>query len=246
MSAVTGAVRGAALPNEREVYRWFTIALATVVFVGFARSFFLRPLFPEHPVPPERFFLLHGTVFAAWFALLVVQASLVASGRVALHRSVGVAGAVLAALVVVVGTIGALIAAGRPGGFIGLPIPGLVFLALPLIEMVMFAVLIAIAIAKRSDPATHKRLMIIASASLTGAAFARWPIVGNFGPPAFFAASDLFLIAVAIWDFRSRGRLHPVTLVAGGLVILSQPMQLMVGSTASWLSFARWAVGLVH
>src|SRR5262249_39683979 len=163
-----GAIGSAALPNEREVYRWFTIALAAVVFVGFARSFYLRPLFLERPVPPESFFMLHGAVFTAWFALLIVQASLVTSGRVALHRSIGVAGSVLAGLMVVVGTIGSLIAAGRPGGFIGLPVPGLVFLAVPLIEMVVFAVLMSLAIAKRSDPATHKRLVIIASASLTG------------------------------------------------------------------------------
>jgi hypothetical protein len=245
MSAATGAIRGAALPNEREVYRWFTVALAAVVFVGFARSFFLHPMFPERAVPPERFFMLHGAVFTAWFALLVVQASLVASGRVALHRSIGVAGAVLAGLMVVVGTIGALIAAGRPGGFIGLPIPGLVFLAVPLIEIVLFAAMIAVAIAKRGDPATHKRLMIIASASLTAAAFARWPIISNYGPPAFFGASDLFLIAVAIWDLRSRGRLHPATLIGGGAVILSEPVQLLLGPTSGWQSFARWAVSLV-
>lgn len=245
MSASTGAIRGAALPNEREIYRWFTIAMAAVVFVGFAESFFLHPMFPERPVPPERFFLLHGVVFATWYALLVVQATLVTRGRVALHRSLGVAGAVVAALMVVLGTIGALMAAGRPGGFVGLPIPGLVFLAVPLIEMVIFGTIVSVAIAKRSDPATHKRLMIIASGSLTAAAFARWPVVGNYGPPAFFAASDLFIFAVAIWDFRSRGRLHPATLAAGLGVILSQPVQLLTGNTAGWQSFARWAVSLV-
>lgn len=245
MNAALGAVGGAAAPNEREVYRWFTIALAAVVFVGFARSFFLHPMFPERAVPPEGFFTLHGVVFASWFALLVVQASLVTAGRVDLHRKLGAAGVVIAALMVVLGSVGALIAAKRPGGFVGLPVPGLVFLAVPLIEMAMFAVLIALAVIKRADPPSHKRLMVIASASLTAAAFARWPVVGDYGPPGFFAATDLFLIALAIWDWRSRGRLHPVTLWAGGAVILSEPLQLMLGGTSAWLSFARWAVGLV-
>jgi len=245
MNAATGAVRGAALPSEREFFRWLTVALALVVFVGFARSFFLRPMFPERAVPPEGFFTLHGVAFTAWFALLVVQASLVTSGRIALHRTLGVFGVGLAALMVVLGTLGALIAARRPGGFVGLPIPGLVFLAVPLIEMAMFAVMIALAVVMRADPPSHKRLMLIASASLTAAAFARWPVIGDWGPPGFFAASDLFLVALAVWDFRTRGRLHPVTLLAGGAVIVSQPLQLMISGTAAWTGFARWAVGLL-
>ena len=43
------------------------------VFAGFARSFFLRPWFPDHPSPPETAFYWHGAVFAAWFLLLLAQ-----------------------------------------------------------------------------------------------------------------------------------------------------------------------------
>ena len=245
MNATAGAVGRPTLAGEREFFRWLTIAIGIAVFVGFARSFYLHALFPARPVPPERFFQLHGAVFTLWFALLIAQAQLVTGGRIALHRTLGYGLAAVAALMVVLGIYGALIAAARPTGFVGLPIPGLVFLAVPLVEIAVFAVLIAIAIARRGEPAVHKRLMLIASASMTGAAFARWPLVGDLGPPGFLLASDLPILAIALFDRRRLGRLHPATVWGGGAVLLSQPLQLLLGQTAAWTQFARWAVSLV-
>ena len=59
------------------------------------------------------------------------------------------------------------------------------------------------------------------------------------------AVADLFVIALAIWDFRARGRLHPVTLWGGLLIIASQPLRLVVSSTEGWLVFAQWATVLL-
>jgi hypothetical protein len=70
--------------------------------------------------------------------------------------------------------------------------------------------------------------------------------VSGFGPLAFFTITDVFLVALAIWDFRSRGRLHPVTLWGGILMIAAQPAQLMLSGTAAWLEFARWATALLR
>jgi len=55
-------------------------------------------------------------VFTAWIVLLVTQASLIAGGRTALHRKIGPFSVVLAAAMVVLGTLGALIAARRTTG----------------------------------------------------------------------------------------------------------------------------------
>ncbi len=233
----------ARLSAERRFFLTASVAMAAVVFVGFARSFFLHPLFPDHPRPPEDFFMLHGAVFAAWFVLLVVQASLVTTGRLAVHRQLGVLGCVLAAAMVVLGMRAGLVAAHRATGFVGVPIPALVFLVVPLAEIVLFSVLFVLAIVNRREPQRHKRFMLIASASLLSAAFARWPVVGAFGPAAFFGLADLFIVALAIWDRRSRGSLHPVTKWAGGAAILSQPLRLALASTPLWMTFAHWAVG---
>ena len=65
---------------------------------------------------------------------------------------------------------------------------------------------------------------------------ARWPIVVDLGNPlVFFALTDLFLIPLVIWDLRTRGRLHPVTLWAGLLLVVSQPLRLWLSGTEAWL-----------
>jgi hypothetical protein len=219
--------------------------MLVVVLVGFSRSFFLRPLFPAWPSPPETIFYVHGAVFSAWCLLLVAQPRLVAAGRTDLHRAAGWWGAMLAVAMVALGTLGALVAARRPGGFVGIPVPGEQFLIVPLVDMLLFPTFVAAAIVRRHDTQAHKRLMILASVNLLAAAIARWPVISAAGPPAYFGLSDLFVVALGVWDLRTRGRLHPVTLWGGLLLIASQPLRLALSGSAAWLSVARWLTGLL-
>ena len=230
---------------ERRFFTGMALAILATVIVGFSRSFFLRPLFPDWPSPSETVFYVHGAVFTAWIVLLVTQTSLVAGKRTELHRRIGPYSAVLAVAMVVLGTIGALIAARRPTGFVQVPVPPLQFLAIPIFDMILFATFVSLAIAQRRNSQSHKRLMLLATVSLITAAIARWPGVFALGPLAFFGLTDLFVFALAIWDFRSRGRLHPVTLWGGLLIVVSQPLRLAVSGTQGWLAFARWATGLL-
>jgi hypothetical protein len=237
---IVGRVRWS---SERRFYSGMALAMFAVVYLGFARSFFLRPLFPGLPTPTEPIFYVHGAVFASWMVLLFAQPLLVASGRIDLHRALGRFGAVIAAAMVVLGIAGAIVAAGRPTGFIGVPIPPLQFLAIPIFNMTLFAAFVALAIVKRHDAQAHKRLMLLATVNLLAAAFARWPFAFvDGGPPVYFGLSDLFILALAAWDFYSRRRLHPVTLWAGLAIIVSQPLSLVVSGTGPWLAFARWLV----
>ena len=231
--------------SERRFYIGMALAILGSVFLGFARSFYLKPAFPDFPAPAEPLFAVHGIAFTLWVLLLPLQATLIARRRADLHRSLGYFGVALAVMMVVLGTWGALIAAHRPGGFVGIPVPPLQFLAVPLFAIALFAAFVGFAIARRRDTQSHKRLMLLGSFQLVTAAIARWPFVSGAGPLAFFAITDLFLVALAVWDFRSRGRLHPVTLWGGILMIVAQPAQLMLSGTAAWLGFARWATGLL-
>lgn len=238
-----------ALPDyasaERRFFTGMALAILAAVALGFSRTFFLRPLFPELPSPTESIFYIHGVVFTAWIVLLVSQTSLVAAGHTELHRRIGPFGAVLAVAMVVIGTLGALIAARRATGFVGIPVPPLQFLAIPIFDIALFAAFIWLAITQRRNPQNHKRWMLLATINLVPAAVARWPGVSSYGPLAFFGLTDLFVIALAIWDFRTHGRLHPVTLWGGLLIIISQPLRLMVSSTEGWLVVARWLTGLL-
>ena len=203
-------------------------------------------LFPTWPSPPETIFYVHGALFTAWIVSLVAHAWLVGAGRTNVHRRIGLWGAVLVVFMVVVGVLGALIAARRPTGFVGIPVPGLQFLVVPLTDMLLFASFVGLAIAKRGDPQAHKRWMLLASLNLITAAIARWPGVITIGaPPLFFGLTDLFLVALVIWDRVSRGRVHSATKWGGLLIVVSQPLRLVVSGTAAWLAFARWATGLL-
>jgi hypothetical protein len=232
--------------GEHRLYTGMMLAILATVLVGFARSFFLRPLFPAWPSPPEAIFYVHGAFFTAWVVLLVAQALLVAEGRTRLHRRIGAWGAVLAAGMVALGVLGALIAARRPTGFVGLPVPPLQFLVVPLTDMLLFGSFVGLAVAKRRDTQAHKRLMLLGSLNLITAAIARWPGVITVGaPPLFFGLTDLFLVPLVMWDLSSRGRVHPATKWGGLVIVLSQPLRLLVSGTAAWLAFARWATGLL-
>jgi hypothetical protein len=234
-------------PNaaSRHFYVGMALAMLLAVLVGFSRSFFLRPLFPEWHSPHEAIFYVHGAAFTAWIVLLVAQTSMVAGGRTDWHRRIGPFGIVLAAIMVLLGTWGALVAARRPAGFTDVPIPPLQFLAIPFFDMALFASFVACAALLRRNAETHKRLMLLATINLVTAAIARWPGVLDAGPLAFFGLTDLFIVAIGIYDFRSRGRLHPVTLWGGLAIIVSQPLRLVVSGTETWLAFARWTTGLL-
>jgi hypothetical protein len=124
---------------------------------------------------------------------------------------------------------------------VGVDAPPLVFLLIPVADMVLFAGFVTLAVLKRRDLQAHKRYMLLASTSLMTAAVGRWPGVITAPPLVGYLVTDLFLAALAAWDLKSRGRIHPVTLWGGILLVLSQPARLWLCETPAWLALARWA-----
>src|SRR5262245_44514106 len=165
--------------EERFFYLGMATAIAATVVLGFSRSVFLRPWFQDFAhahAPAEPWFYVHGAVFLLWVGLFATQVALMTTGRPALHRRLGTVSFVLVPVMVFFGTVGALIAARRPTGFFDVADPPLQFLAKPLLDMVMFAVLAGGAIAWRRVSQTHKRLMLLATIVLLEAVIVRFPI----------------------------------------------------------------------
>ncbi|MGI9237971.1 MAG: hypothetical protein ACR2QZ_11275 [Woeseiaceae bacterium] len=241
--------RQAVQSNERTFFTGMAVAIAVIVLIGFARTFFLRALFPDAQsfAAPEPIFLFHGVVFAAWTGFLVLQALLIRRHRVSLHRSVGWLGVALAVLMVAIGTYGSLVAAARPGGFIGVPLPPQQFLIFPLFDMVLFGLFVTLAITTRADPQSHKRLMILATINLVEAAIIRIPLafIAAGAPFTSRGLSYLFIIAMVVWDVRSRGKIHRSTLWGGILIVISLPLRMMVSQTRLWNDVANWLIQLV-
>lgn len=224
--------------RERVFYTAMSIAILITVFAGFSRTFFLRPYFQRQPLMP--LLIAHGIIFSGWIALFLTQTTLVATNRTRIHRKLGVAGGVLASLMIIIGTYTALIRAKGPS-----PIPDvnpLAFLTIPLGDMLLFGILVGAALYFRRRSDTHKRLMLLATIAILPAAVARLPFgfIETGGPLVFFGLSDLFIVPLIIFDIITRGRPHRATLLGGALIVLSHPLRMVIGGTQAWLAFATW------
>jgi hypothetical protein len=230
--------------KDRRMYIWFAVFMPIIVLAGFARSYYLKSFF-GFPALPSLLVHLHGIVMTSWVVLFVTQVTLVATGRTKTHQRLGVFGAILAALIVIVGVLTAIAGAARgasPGP------PALQFLAVPLFDMLAFAILVGTALyLRRRRLDIHKRLMLLAAVNLLAPAIARIPLhfIETGGPLAFFGLTDLCLLACVGFDTIKNRRLHPAFLWGTLLIIASQPLRLMLSGTDIWLRFATMLVGLV-
>lgn len=234
------AMPATGLPGRRFDHIFFSgmaLLLLVTIFVGFAPTYYLAGVF--HAPLPSLIIHLHGAAFTCWILLLVTQTSLVAGGRVDIHRRLGIAGFLLACLMVILGVLAATDSLVRGGG----P-PGLdprIFYVVPLTDMVIFAALISFAFRFRSNPAIHKRLILIATIGLSLAALARWPIAFVHGKPVHAAlVSYIFLILIVAYDLWSTHKLQRATLWAGTLLVVVQQIRVPLAMTGPWLHFAGW------
>jgi hypothetical protein len=135
--------------------------------------------------------------------------------------------------------------------------------------MLSFAVLVIAAIVNVRHPDWHKRLLISATAVLLDAALARpfiaYIVMGGHlppfegtaglaglpGPPPPVAgvlppalAAELFIVAGMIYDWRTRGKVHPAYFWAGGFALAVQLLKVPFSTTALWHGMARWLISL--
>jgi hypothetical protein len=229
------------------------VAAAFTVFLGFARTYYLKSLFPMPSLP--WLFHIHGALFTAWMLLLVLQATLIAARRIALHRRVGLIGGFLVVPMLVTGCVAA-IAAARGQGPISAAVargelarfgPGLQPLEgmiVPLTTMLLFGVFAGAGLAWRRRADVHKRFMALATIAMLPAAIGRamgWAFGGGH-PALFFGAVGFFVLAIVVYDRGRLGRVHPVTLWGGLVLMLSFPGRLALGKTDLWLGFAAWLI----
>jgi hypothetical protein len=230
------ASRDNAKRRERLFFTGLAVVLLLTVLLGFARTFYLRQSFGSPELTSPLF--AHGVAFTTWMVLLVAQTSLIAANKVAWHRRLGVAGAVLGVLMMVLGGYVAL--HPRAGAVMPPGVPLGLLLAVPFGAIVVFPVLLGAALLLRRRADYHKRLVMLATLELVTAAIARIPGLSAGGPLVFFGATDLFIVAIAIYDWKTRGRIHPATLWGGVFLILSQPLRVAIGITPLLPWLAGW------
>ncbi|MGD9981286.1 MAG: hypothetical protein AB7H66_06975 [Hyphomonadaceae bacterium] len=232
--------------SEAQFFVFMAITCALLAFGGFAITYW-APLalgtFRGAPVVH-----LHGLLFSAWVLFFALQASMIASGQRVRHRALGLFGIALATAMVFVGTWTALHSL-RAGVAAGYEAGARAFATVPLTGIAFFAVVVGFAIANVKRPETHMRLMLLATISILQAAAGRItraifapdsPAPGQ-GPPPPLAVTypaailvDLLLLAAIIYDWRTRGRPHPVYLIGGAVLLLMQFTHSLVAESGVW------------
>jgi hypothetical protein len=215
-------------------------AVMLAVLAAFGGRYYLRAFSAAPPLPP--YIHLHAIVFTGWILFFFTQTALVAAGNTRLHQRLGVAGGVLAGLMVVLGVTTALEGARRghnPGG----PYPdALGVLVVGLTDILLFTAFVGAGLYCRRRPEAHRRLMLLATVGgLMWPTITRLPYVaGRFLP--MFGLLALFVLAGAAYDLLARRRVHPVYLWGGLLILASLPVRRAVGLSETWHGIAAWLI----
>jgi hypothetical protein len=256
MTTLIDDVRARTVASSRPRYFFFYMALScmAVAFLGFVPTYWL-PLasgsFPSLPV-----IHVHGVLFFTWTLYFAFQTWLAASGRVARHRTIGMIGVSLATAMTILGFL-ATVSAMKRAAALGLTDDGIAFAIVPLSGILFFAVVFALAIAATRRPDTHKRLMLLAGISVLDAAVARWFIAflappGPPGPPpvpvtiAPALISCLLLVVAIVFDWRTRGRPHPVYVYGGAALVAVKLLNWPISTTSAWHSLAGGILALAQ
>lgn len=191
--------------------------LLFVTLLGFARTFYLRPLTGEPPVGVP--LALHGTAWTGWFSLLLLQAYLVRGRRIQLHRTLGVAGAIVAVAAVL---SSAWILALRDAPYLETaPARGFG----NLMALVAFALCVGAGLWYRRRPQVHRRLVLAGSIVVVAPALSRvfYQPAGSSGPATVVATLGL-LASLIVYDVLRNRRPHAATLSALALIFGVAPV----------------------
>ncbi|MBV9511373.1 MAG: hypothetical protein JO303_13935 [Caulobacteraceae bacterium] len=221
---------------------YFAMALVstTIILMGFAPSFYLKSLI--HAPPPLSFLTVtHGVVFTAWMGLFVTQSGLIAAGRNAPHKQLGILGALLFGVMISLGYSTA-ITAGRLGHAPpGAPAP-LAFMALPVLALAGATALVGAALWNRRRPDWHKRLMVSSIFVMTGPGSGRLAIPLGFadqGTAISLGLADLLLAVAIAYDFQRHKRVHPAYMLAASIFAVVNVGVFWAFGSPAWMSFAR-------
>lgn len=215
-------------PWHKRDHDFFLIWLV-LIWIGIAMGFgsdFLHHL-QSHERPYPLIVHFHAAVFLSFLVLLTAQILLVRRGRTDLHRKLGIAGVVLAAVMLVLGPATA-IAVQRVD--FGTPLSDPPFMAIQFGGILVFAILVAAAFVQRKNAPAHKRLMLLAVLAIADAGFARWlggdirAMLGNGFWPFFaqlYLGSDILILGMGAYDLATRGRLHPAYVLGTALIVFA-------------------------
>lgn len=226
-----------------KIMSWIFLSL---VFIGFAPSFFLKFLVDDQPFYPNGLplpYIIHGLVLTIWYVLMVFQTTLIQKRNLRLHRKMGFFGAIWAFLVLastlwVISLFPPRMAelANHLGKTIEEVEPGLAgILWLDFFMSLLFVGFMGLGISERKNPDIHKRLMFFSGlVFLFAAVFRLGGIIGllagfDAGPILGIGILILISISVLFHDKVKLGKVLPLTWTCFGLYWLAVILSFALG-----------------
>lgn len=246
--------------------RWIYVAMAlfliAVTLAGFVPDSVMKVGMVEAGKrPPFPLVLhLHALAMGAWLLLLLTQTSLMATGRRQGHKQLGMLSLVLAPALVIVGLVlaptmyrlGWNAAHALPGGPTADDLEGIAVRGnIALIQMqvgVVFATTVALALrARKTDPQTHKRLMVLAPIAAMPAAVDRIAWLPTTMPTSPLSP-EVYVLLLALpmfaWDMYRTGKVQRAYKLWLAVLLPTAAVMLLVWNAPWWQAFVPHLMGV--
>jgi hypothetical protein len=246
-ASVASAVDATHRTFKPSFFFWMTLVMAFFVFTGFGMTYLFplaRGTFP--PAPP--IVHLHGLVFFTWMILLIVQAALINSGNVKLHRSLGTYGIAHATVILYTGALIQLLGVARSIGRGGTGPFDAGFLGL--MAVIGFALLFTLSIRNVRKPDVHKRLMLFAMLPILPPGVNRFyqvPFEISYIPvvPLYLTLNSM-AIAILVHEWRTSGKIGKYSMIGAGWIFVQSLVHYPIVHSAWFLEAVRFTAGLIR
>ena len=253
-------------PRAHAIDRWIFLFMAAwfivIVLAGFIPDAIMKVAMvragARAPFPAVMH--VHAVLMGSFLLLLLAQTWMVATGRCALHKQVGIAAFVLVPLLVIVGIILAPTMYYQVWGGVHFGPPQVraaLSPVLPMLENILllqisagllFALFIIIALqARATHSGLHKRMMILATAVPLGAAIDRMVWLPST-LPASPVSTDVYIFAALspmfVWDVVRNRRVHEAYWIWAAIYVPVAALVAVLWDKPYWHSAARTIMGV--
>ena len=233
---------------DRNFFLIFLLICWLGVIMGFAPPAIQR--FSGHaPYPAPLILEIHAVAFSSWLAILTAQILLVRARNTAVHMKLGMVAVVLVPIMAVSAYFSEIY---TQRWHVAHPPNNFPFFIMPIFWVATFTLLATAAIAARENPSAHKRLILLATTIIVGAAYGRWwgdALEHWFGDGLggmlinTYAPTNLIILGALAYDLWTRGRLHRVYQIVVPAVLVAEIGTTLIYHSPAWPPLAALLVG---
>ena len=233
--------------HDRNFFLIFISLCWLGVLMGFVPAALKRQAgLADYPAP--LILEVHAFAFSAWLLLLTVQIALIRTRRPHIHMRLGMVGVALIPLMAVTAFLSEVYSQRFR---VAHPPDSQAFFIVAIYYVIAFTILATLALIARKDPGAHKRLILLATTIIVGAAYGRWwgmPLYNLVGDGFLgmlintYAGAEMLMFGAIAYDWWTRGRLHRVYETAVPAIVLGQIATSLIYHSPHWLPIARLAI----